>query len=83
MLALITLTGLVKAARYVLPVPGPILYGASTLHVAAMVLIVIKVLDHLRYTFARWPLVIAMATGWARRREARVAAASAAGGGDE
>jgi cytochrome b subunit of formate dehydrogenase len=82
-LALITLTGLVKAARYVLPVPGPILYGASTLHVAAMVLIVIKILDHLRYTFARWPLVVAMATGWMRRREARVAVASAAGGGDE
>ncbi|MDE3192828.1 MAG: hypothetical protein KGN00_03975 [Chloroflexota bacterium] len=63
-LGLITLTGLVKAMRYAAPVPGPVLYVASTLHVAAMVLIGAKVLDHLRYTLARWPLMVAMATGW-------------------
>ncbi len=63
-LGLITVTGLVKAMRYATPVPGPVLYVASTLHVAAMVLIAAKVLDHLRYTLARWPLVVAMATGW-------------------
>jgi len=62
-LALISLTGLIKALRYLMPVPGPILWGASTLHVAAMVLLVWKVLDHLRYVFGRWPLVAAMTTG--------------------
>src|SRR6185503_47438 len=31
-LALITITGLIKALRYLMPVPGPILWGASTLH---------------------------------------------------
>jgi cytochrome b subunit of formate dehydrogenase len=65
-IALITVTGLVKALRYAYPVPGPVLFWASTLHVAAMVMIVLKVLDHLRYTFARWPLVVAMFTGWLR-----------------
>ncbi|MBU6422975.1 MAG: hypothetical protein KGQ88_02940 [Chloroflexi bacterium] len=63
-LALITVTGLVKAMRYAAPVPPTVLYVASTLHVAAMVLIAAKVLDHLRYTLARWPLVVAMATTW-------------------
>ena len=71
-LALITVTGLVKAARYVLPVPGPVLYWVSTFHVAAMVLILVKVLDHLRYTFARWPLLVAMVTGWVDERYARL-----------
>ena len=85
-LTLITITGLAKAARYVYPVPGPLLYWASTLHVAAMVLILIKVLDHLRYTLARWSLVVAMTTGRASASLApapRVAPASAAGGDDE
>lgn len=63
-IALITITGLLKAMRYVYPIPGPVLFWASTLHVAAAVLIVIKVLDHLRYTFARWPLMVAMVTTW-------------------
>ena len=63
-IALITVTGLVKAMRYAYPVPGPVLYWASTLHVAAMVLLVIKVLDHLRYTLERWPLLVAMVTTW-------------------
>lgn len=63
-IALITVSGLVKALRYVYPVPGPVLFWASTLHVAAMVMIALKVLDHLRYTIARWPLVVAMVTSW-------------------
>jgi len=63
-LVLITITGLLKAMRYIYPVPGPVLYWASTLHVAAMVLLTLKVLDHLRYTLARWPLMVAMTRGW-------------------
>ncbi|MDP9283316.1 MAG: cytochrome b/b6 domain-containing protein, partial [Chloroflexota bacterium] len=65
-LVLITITGLVKAARYLVPVPGLVLWLASTLHVAAMVVIVIKLLDHFRYTFPRWPLMASMATTWVR-----------------
>lgn len=52
-IALITVTGLVKAMRYVYPVPGPVLFWASTLHVAAMVLIGLKVLDQLRIVLER------------------------------
>lgn len=63
-LALITVTGLVKAMRYIYPIPGPLLYIASTLHVAAMILILLKVLDHLRYTLPRWSLMRAMVSGW-------------------
>lgn len=72
LLALITITGLIKAARYLLPVPGLVLFFTSTLHVAAMVGIVIKLLDHLRYTFPRWPLVTAMTTTWINERYARL-----------
>ena len=56
-IGLITVTGLVKALRYLVPVPGPLLYVASTLHVAAMVLIVVLVLDELRLALARRPLL--------------------------
>jgi len=63
-IALITITGLVKAMRYVYPIPPFLLYWSSTLHVAAKVLIFIKVIDHLRYTLARWPMMVAMAKGW-------------------
>ncbi|HEV8230690.1 MAG TPA: hypothetical protein VGQ86_12095 [Candidatus Limnocylindria bacterium] len=63
-LALITVTGLIKAGRYLVPVPGLLLFFASTLHVAAMVLILIKVLDHLRYTLPRWSMMTAIVTGW-------------------
>jgi hypothetical protein len=92
LLALISITGLIKAARYVVPVPGFGLWVASTLHVAAMVAIVIKLLDHLRYTFPRWPLMASIATTWvkegsapARRQGATERGGSAAGvvgGGD-
>jgi hypothetical protein len=85
-LVLITITGLVKAARYLMPVPGLVLWLASTLHVAAMVVIVIKLLDHLRYTFPRWPLMASMATTWvkegsvpAQRQGAAERGSSAAG----
>jgi cytochrome b subunit of formate dehydrogenase len=70
-LGLITITGLIKALRYLMPVPGPILWGASTLHVAAMVLLVLKVLDHMRYVFERWPLMVAMTTTWITDRYAQ------------
>src|SRR5688572_16604200 len=72
LLALITITGLIKAARFVLPVPGLVLFLSSTLHVAAMVGIVIKLLDHLRYTFPRWPLVGAITTTWVNEQYARL-----------
>jgi cytochrome b subunit of formate dehydrogenase len=71
-LALITITGLVKAARYLIPVPGFVLWLASTVHVAAMVLIVIKLLDHFRYMFPRWPLMSSIATTWVSERYARL-----------
>ena len=70
-LGLITITGLIKALRYLMPVPGPVLWGASTLHVVAMTLLLLKVLDHLRYVFARWPLVVAMTTTWVSDQYAR------------
>jgi cytochrome b subunit of formate dehydrogenase len=65
-LGLITLTGILKAMRYVFGLPPEILWWASVLHVAAMVLLGLKVLDHLRYVLApeRWPLMQAMATTW-------------------
>jgi cytochrome b subunit of formate dehydrogenase len=77
-LVLITVTGLVKAARFGVELPGLFVYFNSTLHVTAMVLIVVKVLDHLRYTVARWPMMVAMVTGWlpARRPDARRAPAA-------
>lgn len=71
-LALITITGLIKAGRYLIPVPGFVLWLASTLHVAAMVLIVIKLLDHFRYVFPRWPLMRSIATTWVSERYARL-----------
>ncbi|HLG74237.1 MAG TPA: hypothetical protein VK009_27770 [Chloroflexota bacterium] len=68
LIALITVTGLIKAMRYVYPVPGGVLYWASGLHVAAMVLIALKLLDHMRYVFARWPLLVSMCTSWVGER---------------
>ena len=37
-----------------------------------MVGIVIKLLDHLRYTFPRWPLMAAITTTWVNERYARL-----------
>ena len=61
-----TLTGVLKAMRYVYPIPGDLLWWASTLHVASMVLLAAKTLDHLRYAFApgRWSLLTSMVSGW-------------------
>jgi cytochrome b subunit of formate dehydrogenase len=69
-LGLITVTGVVKAMRYAFGLPPEILWWASVLHVAAMVLLGIKLLDHLRYVLApeRWPLMRAMVTTWISAR---------------
>lgn len=63
---LIILTGVIKAVRYVYPIPGDVLYWVSAVHVGAGVLLGLKFLDHLRYVLApsRWPLMVSMATGW-------------------
>lgn len=76
-IGLITITGIVKLLRYLVPIPGPVLFFDSTLHVAAMVILVIRTLDHLRYTFGRWPLMVAIATGWLPQRRRSIAAAGA------
>ncbi len=68
LIALITVSGLIKALRYVYPVPGGVLYWASGVHVATMVLIAIKLLDHMRYVFGRWPLLVSMCTTWISER---------------
>ena len=89
-IGLITVTGLVKLLRYAIPIPGVVIFVDSTLHVTAMVLLVILTLDHLRYTLARWPLMVAITTGWlpartGRRAEPAAEGAPAAGsaGGEE
>lgn len=73
LLGLVTITGVLKAMRYVYPIPGDLLWWASTLHVASMVLLAAKTLDHLRYVFApgRWSLLTSMATGWMPARVVR------------
>ena len=70
LLALVTVTGLLKAMRYVYPIPGELLWWASALHIAGLVLLAAKLLDHLRYVFApsRWPLLRAMVSTWIDRR---------------
>jgi hypothetical protein len=56
----------IKAMRYVYPIPGDVLYWISAVHVGSGVLLGLKLLDHLRYVLARsrWPLMVSMATGW-------------------
>ena len=65
-IGLIILTGVIKAMRYIYPIPGDVLYWVSAVHVGAGVLLGLKLLDHLRYVLApsRWPLMVSMATGW-------------------
>ncbi len=75
-IGLITVTGLVKVLRYAVPIPGPVLYVDSTLHVTAMVILVVRTLDHLRYTFGRWPFMVAITTGWLPPRRSRVETAA-------
>jgi cytochrome b subunit of formate dehydrogenase len=71
LLGLVTLSGLLKAMRYVYPIPGELLWWASTLHVASLVLLAAKTLDHLRYVLApsRWSLLTAMVSGWISARD--------------
>jgi cytochrome b subunit of formate dehydrogenase len=66
LLALILLTGALKAMRYAYPLPGEVVHVASVIHVATMVLLALKLLDHLRYmlTPSRWSLLWAMITTW-------------------
>lgn len=74
LLALILVTGFLKTMKYVVPIPGDILWWASALHVAAMVLLAAKLLDHLRYVFApsRWPLLRSMFTTWTGERYVQI-----------
>jgi len=86
-IALITVTGLVKLLRYAVPIPGTIVFVVSTLHVTAMVMLILLTLDHLRYYLSRWPLVVAIFTGWlppgrTQPRSAPEGASAASGGGD-
>jgi hypothetical protein len=64
-IGLIVLTGLLKAMRYIYPIPGDVLYWVSAIHVGAMVIVAIKVLDHLRYVLApaRWWMMRALLGG--------------------
>jgi cytochrome b subunit of formate dehydrogenase len=65
-LLLVVVTGVLKAMRYVYPIPGDLLWWVSAIHVGAMVALMVKLLDHVRYVLApsRWPLVVASVTGW-------------------
>jgi hypothetical protein len=65
-IGLIVLTGVIKAMRYIYPIPGDFLYWVSAVHVGAGVLLGLKFLDHLRYVLApsRWPLMVSIASGW-------------------
>lgn len=65
-IGLIIITGVIKAMRYIYPIPGDVLYWTSAVHVGAGVLLALKLLDHLRYVLgpSRWPLMAAMWTGW-------------------
>ena len=78
-IGLITVTGLVKLLKYTLEIPGVVVFVVSTLHVTAMVMIVILTLDHLRYTLARWPLIVAITTGWLSPRSGSAQTAPAQG----
>ena len=64
-LGLITITGILKAMRYVFPIPGDALDWVSAIHIGAMVVLAIKLLDHLRYVLApsRWWMMRAMVPG--------------------
>lgn len=65
-IGLLAVTGILKAMRYLFPIPGDLLYWVSAIHVAGLVLLAVKMLDHVRYMLApsRWPLLQALFTGW-------------------
>jgi cytochrome b subunit of formate dehydrogenase len=66
LLALILVTGVIKAMRYLYPLPGEVVHVVSVIHVVAMFLLALKLLDHLRYMLVpgRWALLRAMLTTW-------------------
>jgi hypothetical protein len=70
-LGLIVITGLLKAMRYIYPIPGDLLYWVSAIHVGAMVLLAVKLLDHVRYVIApsRWTLFRPMYGGSSPKTE--------------
>jgi hypothetical protein len=65
-IGLVLLTGIIKAMRYIYPIPGDLLYWTSAVHVGAGVLLAMKFLDHLRFVLApsRYPLMATMWNGW-------------------
>jgi hypothetical protein len=69
-IGLLVITGVIKALRYVFPVPGIALFLASTLHVAGLVLVLILLLDWLRIHASRWrtparPVLVVAVILWA------------------
>jgi cytochrome b subunit of formate dehydrogenase len=64
-LLVVVVTGVLKAMRYVYPIPGDLLWWVSAIHVGATVALMLKLLDHVRYVLApsRWALVVASVTG--------------------
>jgi cytochrome b subunit of formate dehydrogenase len=72
LLVVIVLTGVLKAMRYIYPIPGDLVWWVSAVHVGAMVALMVKLLDHLRYVLApsRWPLLVASFTTWVSREYA-------------
>lgn len=71
-IGLVMLTGVIKAIRYIYPIPGDVLYWVSAIHVGAGVFLAMKFLDHLRYVLApsRWPVMASMWSGWLPARYA-------------
>lgn len=65
-IGLVMLTGIIKAMRYIYPIPGDVLYWMSAVHVGAGVLLAMKFLDHLRFLLApsRYPLMASMWSGF-------------------
>lgn len=65
LLTLLIVTGAIKTMRFLYPVPGAVLFWSSFIHVASMVLLAAKLLDHLRFVFSpsRWQLLVSMFTG--------------------
>jgi hypothetical protein len=66
LIGLILATGLIKAMRYLYPMPGELVWWASTLHVVGLVLLAVKLLDHLRVRLgaSNGALLILSAISW-------------------
>ena len=65
LLTFLIITGLIKSMRYLYPVSGAVVFWASAIHVASMILLAAKLLDHLRFVLSpsRWQLLVSMFTG--------------------